>query len=195
MGRVHLGGLRGTGKANAARAACGLFAAAALAPLPAAAQEAYALIGTDIVDSTTIAPDADLNFGQIMPSASGGNVVLTASATATCTTTGGLVHSGACKAAQFSGNSFPQVEMRVMRPSGDRIDLTGPGGTTMRVQDFTFGSTGTTVSLGANGANHRFRIDAPDGAYTFYVGGTLRVGAAQAPGVYTGSFNIRITYN
>jgi hypothetical protein len=197
MGSVHPGGLlRGTREAKAARGACALLAAAALAPLPAAAQSTgYALIGAGIVDSTTLHPDADMDFGLIMPSAAGGNVVMTPSAAPTCTTTGGLIHSGACKAARFTGTSFYQAEMRVKRPNGDRIDLTGPGGATMRVQDFTFASTGTTVSLGANGANHRFRINAPDGSYTFYVGGTLLVGAAQAPGVYNGSFEIRITYD
>ena len=171
-------------------------AVAALAPLPAAAQQqAYALIGAEIVDSTTMHPDADMDFGLIMPSASIGTVVMTPSASPTCTVTGSIVRSGACKAAEFSGVSFPAVEMRVMRPSGDKIDLTGPGGAKMRLDDFTFGSTGATVYLGASGANHRFRIDAPDGAYTFHVGGTLRVGAAQAPGVYSGTFEIRIIYN
>lgn len=195
MGSVHLGGLL-PGKAKAARLACLLIAGAGLASHPAAAQQAsgFALIGAEIADSTTIHPDADMDFGLITPSAPGGNVVMTASAAPTCSVTGGLLHTGACRAAKFIGTSFYQAEMRVMRPSGDRIDLTGPGGATMRVQDFTFGSTAPTAYLGMNGANARFRIDAPDGSYLFYVGGTLRVGPTQAPGVYNGSFEVRITY-
>ena len=97
--------------------------------------------------------------------------------------------------AAFVGFAIANAELRVMRPSGNRIDLTGPGGATMRLDTFTFGSTGTTVSLGQNGANHRFRIDALDGAFRFYVGGTLNVGPAQAVGIYNGTFDIRISYN
>ena len=198
MGSVHLGDLLdGTRTATAARCACALLAAALFAPCPAAAQDGYALVGAAIVDSTTIAPAADMEFGLIMPSASGGNVVMTASATATCTTTGGLIHSGACKAAEFTGSTIPMSQLRVMRPSGDRIDLTGPGGVTMRLQDFTFASPAPTVDLNpnTNGANRRFRIEAPDGSFVFHVGGTWRVGAAQAPGVYTGTFEIRVDYD
>jgi hypothetical protein len=171
------------------------FALAAAIPFPAAAQQAQALVGGEILDSATLTNDADMDFGTIVPSASAGTVVMTPSAPATCTTSGGLVHSGACKAAAFSGLAFFHADLRAQRPNGDRIDLTGPGGATMRLEDFSFGSASPTVSLGANGANHRFRIDATDGSYTFYVGGTLRVGAVQAPGIYTGTFDIRITYN
>lgn len=197
MGSVHSGSLpKGRRRAFAVRLAGLLSAGAALAPFQAAAQQqANALMSAEIGDPTTMHHDADMDFGMIMPSTTLGTVVMTPSATPTCTTTGGLVRSGPCKAAAFTGLAFFHADLRVQRPSGDRIDLVGPGGATMRLQDFTFGSTGTTVSLGANGANHRFRIDAANGAYTFYVGGTLRVGPGQAPGIYDGTFEIRITYN
>lgn len=193
---MHLGDVFG-GARKATAASRALLAAAVLVPCPAAAQDGYALIGAAIVDSTTIAPAADMEFGLIMPTAAGGNVVMTASATATCATTGGLIHSGACKAAAFTGSTTPMSVLRVMRPSGDRIDLTGPGGATMRLQDFTFSSPAPTVDLNpnTNGANRRFRIEAPDGSFVFHVGGTLRVGPSQAPGVYTGTFEIRVDYD
>lgn len=197
MGSGHLGWLLDRKrKANAMRLAHALAVGAALAASPAAAQQqAYATMNVEIGDPTTMHHDADMDFGMIMPSTTLGTVVMTPSATPTCTTTGGIVRTGPCKAATFTGVAFFHADLRVQRPSGDRIDLVGPGGATMRLQDFTFGSTGTTVSLGANGANHRFRVDAADGAYTFYVGGTLRVGARQAPGIYDGTFEVRITYN
>ena len=33
------------------------------------------------------------------------------------------------------------------------------------------------------------------GAQTIYVGGTLNVAKSQRPGVYTGTFNVTVTYN
>jgi len=198
MGLAYLDRVpRGSCKARASRAACVVLAAAALAPLPAAAQQqAPVLIGAEILDAATVRNAADMDFGRIIASSSLGTVVMTPSASPTCATTGGIIRTGPCKAAQFTGLALYQADLRVQRPTGDRIDLTGPGGATMRVQDFTFGSTGATVSLTPNGANpHRFRVDAADGAFLFYVGGTLRVGANQAPGIYNGTFEIRITYN
>lgn len=178
------------------RATCALLAAAALAPVPATAQQqAYATMAAEILDPATLQNDADMDFGDIIPSGVNGTVVMTASATATCTANNGLVRTGPCRAAEFSGIAFQSARLRVQRPNADRIDLAGPGGATMRLQDFSFGSAGTTVNLGANGANHRFRVDAGDGAFTFHVGGTLRVGATQAPGIYYGTFEIRIDYD
>src|SRR5687768_17397685 len=198
MGSVHLGcQLFGADKAGAVRLAGALLTGTTmLAPFPAVAQQqTYALTHTEILDPMTLVNDADMQFGDIIPSGTNGTVMMTPSASPTCTVTGGLIRTGPCQAAEFTGAAFPMADLRVQRPSGDRIDLVGPGGATMRVEDFTFGSTGTTVSLGANGANHRFRVEAADGSYAFHVGGTLRVEAAQAPGVYTGTFEIRITYN
>lgn len=194
MGSVHLGRLpHGTRKAMA----CALLAGAVLAPLPAAAQQAQgiAIMGAEILDAATLQNDADMDFGRITQSLTAGTVVLPASPAPTCTTTGGLVRTGACRAAVFSGLAFAGADLRVMRPSGNSITLSGPGGATMQVNAFTFGSTGTTVYLGNNGANHRFTVNAADGSFTFYVGGTLQVGATQMPGVYNGSFEVRITYN
>lgn len=177
------------------RAACALLAATALAPLPASAQQAYATMAAEILDPGTLQNNADMDFGDIIPSTTNGTVVMTASASAICTVTGGLVRTGPCKAAEFTGLAFQSVQLRVQRPNGDRIDLAGPGGATMRVENFSFGSTGTTADEGGNGANRFFRVNATDGSYGFHVGGTLRVGAAQAPGIYNGTFEIRINYN
>jgi hypothetical protein len=166
--------------------------------LPAAGQSLdNALVRTEIVDSSTLQNDADMDFGDIIPSASAGTVVLTPSATPTCTATPSLVRSGPCKAAEFSGTALAGAQLRVRRPNGNSITLTGPGGATMTVTAFTFGSTAPTVYLGnpGNSPNHRFRVDAPDGSYAFYVGGTLNVGATQLPGIYNGTFEIDVTYN
>ena len=195
MGSVHLGLLpHGTRSARAVPGA--LLAVAVLAPLPAAAQQhqAFAVMHTEIVDSLSLRNGGEMDFGDILPN-TGGTVVIPPSATPTCTTTGALVRSGLCRSPVFEGNSFYMAALRVMRPSGNKITLTGPGGATMEVNTFTFSSTGSTVFLGTTGANSRFRVEAPDGTFTFYVGGTLQVAANQMPGIYNGSFTIRMIYD
>ena len=196
MGWVNPGRLWRTRLATGSHAkACALLAAVLCAPTPAAAQQANALARTQIHPAASLSNDADMDFGDIVPTASNGTVVMTPSATPVCTTTGGLVRTGPCKAALFTGQAFYQADLRVMRPSGNSITLVGPAGATMVVNNFSFGSSAPTVYLGANGANHRFRVDAPDGSFAFYVGGRLNVGANQLPGIYNGTFEIRITYN
>ena len=197
MGSVHPDWQRfGRIRAWAAHLACVLVAVAALAPLPAAAQrQDFALMRSEIADAVTLVNNADMDFGDIFPNATGGLVVMTSTATAVCTTTGGLVRTGVCKSAEFTGLAFLNATLRVQRPSGNRIDLTGPGGATMRLDTFAFGSSGLTAYLGAYGINHRFRVDATDGTFQFFVGGTLHVNPNQAPGRYNGSFQIRLDYN
>lgn len=173
---------------------CAGLAAALSAPTGAQVVD-HAFTRSEVLDTISLQNDADMDFGDIIPSNANGTVVMTPSATPTCTATNGIVRTGPCKAAMFTGTAFPLADLRVMRPSGNRIDLTGPGGRTMRVNAFTFASTGPTTYLGNTGANHRFRVGATDGAYTFYVGGTLNVAANQQPGIYNGTFEIRLTYN
>lgn len=188
---------RGTKDGTGVRAACVLLAVAACAPLPAAAQQANGLMRTQIHPTASLSNDADMDFGDIVPSASTGTVVMTPSATPTCNVTGGLVRSGPCKAAEFSGTAYAGAVLRVRRPIPNGIILAGPAGATMTVTSFTLGSTAPTVYLGSagNSPNHRFRINAADGSYAFYVGGTLNVGTNQLPGIYNGTFQIEVTYN
>ena len=179
-------------------AAGGLLAAALLAPLPALAQsQNSALARTSIVDAITVQNDADMDFGDIIVGSTAGTVVMTASAAPTCTASASLVRSGPCKAAEFSGIAISGATLRVRRPDLDSITLTGPAGATMTVTNFSFGSTGTTLYQGnpGNSPQHRFRINAANGAYTFHVGGRLNVGANQRPGIYNGTFQIDLTYN
>lgn len=182
--------------ATAARVLAALAAVPALVPTTAAAQAvATSQTRLEILDPVTAGIAGDMYFGEITPTGTNGTVVMTPSASATCTTTGGLIRAGVCQAAQFTGTAAYQQEIRVRRPNGDRIDLTGPGGATMRLDSFVFMATAPTVFISANGANTRFRIDDPDGEYVFYAGATLHVAGNQAPGTYTGTFEINITFN
>src|SRR3546814_8109471 len=97
-----------------------------------------------------------MNFGQIAARANPGTVTLSPGATANCATTGGLTRTGTCRAARFDGDVTFLFTLQVQRPTPNRIDLTGPGGATMRVRDFTFSGGPGMLDLGQSGANRRF---------------------------------------
>lgn len=190
--RVRRGAVRrGAAQAAAVLAAAALFApAAAEARAPATAKSA-AVINTPI----SIIGDGDMDFGRIAPRATAGTVVLGPDQTANCTTTGGLVRSGTCRAARFTGRVGFLGQVRISKPTADRITLRGPGGATMLVTGFTFEGGGGMYDLGLSGTSHRFWILNLDGSYTIYAGATLNVGANQAPGRYLGTFSVQIDYN
>jgi uncharacterized protein DUF4402 len=142
-----------------------------------------------------IVNSADMDFGKIAYSASAGTVVLTAAATPSCFTTGSLVQTGNCKAAKFEGIVHFLFGLQVTEPIGNSILLTGPAGATMRLDNFTYGAGSGTLDLGQSGAIHRFWILNVTGSYSFFMGGTLHVGANQAPGIYNGEFQIQLNYN
>src|SRR5690242_9276230 len=80
------------------------FCACAIAgtAVPAAAGTVASQTQASIVTPLSLVKTADMNFGNIaMPGAPGTVVLAPAS---TCTTTGGLVHTGACQAAAFAGS-------------------------------------------------------------------------------------------
>ncbi|WP_338465574.1 DUF4402 domain-containing protein [Novosphingobium sp. ZN18A2] len=68
---------------------------------------------------------------------------------------------------------------------------------------FSISTTDSTVSTGGTTPSTMdFTTNAPakgtldsSGAATFTVGGTLTVGASQAPGSYTGTYDATVTYN
>lgn len=181
------------------RAFGALVASLLLAPVPALGQaDDHALMRSEILDSLVLENEADMDFGDLIPGTADGAVVMTPSATATCSPNSGIVHSGACRAAEFSGNASFLFLLRIDRPAGNQITLVGPGGATMRLDTFTFGvGSGLTTFANGHGPPHqqRYRVYSFDGSFTFYVGGTLRVARNQAPGVYNGTFSITMNYD
>lgn len=181
-------------RVRAAGLAIGLLLA--LAPASAlAATQTLAQTGVVIDDPITVIGVEDMNFGQIAARANPGTVTLSPGATASCATTGGLTRTGICRAARFDGDVTFLFTLQVQRPTPNRIDLTGPGGATMRVRDFTFSGGPGMLDLGQSGANRRFLVLNLSGNYTVYAGATLEVGAYQAPGLYTGTFQVQFNYN
>lgn len=176
-------------------AACVLLAAAALAPVPASAQQDVARQRAEILDPMTVENEADMDFGDIVPGNSNGTVIMTPSATATCTANNGIVRTGTCRAARFDGDVSFLYSLRVTKPAGGQINLVGPAGATMALRNLTFGSGGGMLVLGSTANEHRYLILNVDGSFTVYVGGTLNVARNQRPGVYNGTFALTFNYD
>jgi hypothetical protein len=182
-------------------AACALLVALALLPTSAAAQ----MVQTDsdsarsqavFLTPGSITRTRDMNFGTIAPAITPGTVVLTPEQVATCTASAPLVRTGTCTSARFAIRGKRNNRVRIRQNNGGTITLNGPGGATMFLTNLAFGSTGMTAVNGGNGWDFgNWRIDAVNGITAFWVGGTLNVGAAQAPGVYNGTLVIQIQFN
>ena len=179
--------------------ACALLAALALIPQQASAQSktASANEAAIVLQPGTIVKLTDMSFGTIAGVGTAGTVVLPAQSPATCTTTGGLIHSGACQSASFAirGKHNQHVRIRDAGNSGI-VTLTGPGGATMTMDTMTTRVNGMIVN--GNGQGWKFGnylITDPSGNANFWVGGTLHVAATQAAGLYTGTLTIQIQFN
>lgn len=199
MGRGDLGRRRRTARRTSRLRASGRrFAALTLAliPTPGLAQDTVSSEArVAILGPGSIAKAADMDFGQIAQPGNTGTVVLTPTPTATCTTTGGLVRTGTCRAAEFIVRETGQGRVRIYEENGGTVTLTGPGGATMQITNFTLDVTDMTPINGAGGSLGRFHITSSSGLASFRIGGTLHVAAAQPPGAYTGTLDMRVQFN
>ncbi len=138
----------------------------------------------------TLIEGGPLDFGRIVPAATAQTITI--GANDLCVTTGTLRVVSACRAAEFGGMATRNSIIR-LRVNQNSINLSGPGAA-MLLDNFTVhGSPDLTLQPGAFGFP-RFRINTTSGAFTFKVGGRLRVNGNQAPGVYTGTFVVRLDY-
>lgn len=133
--------------------------------------------------SIAIAKSADLRFGSLVASGSAGTAVINAS-TGARTVTGGVFAAGAT----FGAAGFNVLlcgaggaKRFVVTLPSSAVTLTGSGGGTMTVDTFTQNPTGTIASS----------TNPPPTPFT--VGATLRVGANQTQGTYTGTFSVTVT--
>ena len=147
-------------------------------PARAAAESAVARVVT--LKPLSIVKLADLDFGSIASGTSAGTVVINPN-TGARTVTGGTVAMGAAsEAAQFYTYANANAVMQVTRGALPVLARAG-GGATMNVTALVL--NGPTV-----------RVVNPAGLLDLRVGGTLAVAANQADGVYTGTFEITVTY-
>ena len=196
---MNLGVTSKTGRIRAAMRA--FFALLALSLFPALAQAKEVATASASAQATVVAPltlvkVTDLNFGRIVPRATAGTVTVNVNNSA-CTTTGTIIHQGACQYAEFAGMGTKKMTVRIQVPG--TITLIGPAGATMVVDTITLGTAPELSFIGGNGngvgnGNRRYEIVSNTGIFTFRVAGRLNVNANQRPGVYTGTFNVLVQY-
>ena len=174
------------------------LACAALIAQPAVAQTIVASAGAraTVVEPLGLVKIQDLVFGRIAARPMAGTVTVNPN-TGTCTITGPILRVGQCQYAEFAGFGVRRFTVRIAIPT--TITLTGPGGATMVANTITLGTAPGLVYIGGNGnglgnGNRRYQITSNTGIFTMRVGGRLNVGANQAPGVYTGTFNVTVNY-
>ena len=157
-----------------------LFAAAA-PPLHAATPPVQSGAGAIVLKPLSLLKKDDMDFGTLVPSASGGTATLDP-VTGIVTPTGGIVPlPGGTSPAAFIGAGSRDAPYQIRLPKNP-ITLTRSGGTeTMTVGGWTLDGNSTRL------------INAFE-AFEFKVGAELAVGPNQAPGTYVGTFDVSVQY-
>jgi hypothetical protein len=127
-----------------------------------------------VVEQITISKTQDLGFGGMLQSGTGGTIIISP-------TDGAVTPSGV----QTTGATATRGEFFVNGEDGRSysttldasVDLTGPVGATPMTATLTKDNTGVIF-----------------GGDILFIGGTLNVGINQAPGAYTGAFNVTVDY-
>lgn len=132
----------------------------------------------------------NLDFGAIVAGGTAGTVVVPPTGARTRTggvTLVGSLYSPSSFAGRGQNNQLVQISL-----ASNSIQIRRVSGTQqMTVDTFIIGST-PTAQLTTN--PQVFRITSASGVFNFPVGATLRVGANQVPGLYTGTFTMTLNY-
>ena len=131
----------------------------------------------------TVATTGDLSFGAFA-AGTGGTVTISPQNARTATgdvtlMTGGQFTQGS--SASFDLTGSPNAAYQITLPADNQVALTGSQGGSMSLSSFTSSPSGQG-QLNASGTQ------------TVYVGATLAVGSNQAPGTYSGSFNVTVVF-
>ncbi len=136
-------------------------------------------ISAAIVPAIAITKDTDMNFAHVVASGSAGTVALSLAGSRSATGGATLGSSIGTAAAAFTVSGDPSSLYSISLPASATITS---GGNTMTVNGFASAPSGTgTIGVG--------------GTQTLTVGATLQVGANQAQGTYTGTFDVTVAYN
>ncbi|XHS78934.1 DUF4402 domain-containing protein [Burkholderiaceae bacterium UC74_6] len=128
----------------------------------------------------SLSNSAGLSFGSF---AAGMGGTITVNAVGARSKSGNVVlaSGGVASAAQFLLTGTPGATYTITLPSDGTVVLSN-GGSTMALNSFVSTPSGANIPLGGGGTQ------------IISVGATLTVSAAQAPGNYTGSFNVTVDY-
>lgn len=127
-----------------------------------------------VLDPIAISETQALNFGNISPTGTAGTVAI--STTGTRTNSNVDLLGGSPTQAIFAVTGAGNASFSVSLPSS--VTLTGPE--TITVDTFVHDAGGSPALS--------------SGTATVNVGATLNVGASQAAGTYTGTYNISVNY-
>jgi hypothetical protein len=157
-----------------------LALAPAAAPAGAATASPQATGTALVLRPVSVTKLQDMDFGDLWPTAAG-TAVLEPN-TDTLSTTGGVTRvGGSPHSAEFAGSAQSSAVVNIKLPNQPST-LTRVGGTqTMTVSNFTLEGLSK-------------RAIAAQTAFTFRVGGTLHVAAAQVEGTYVGTFTVTVQY-
>jgi hypothetical protein len=132
-----------------------------------------------ILQHLSLTKNVDLAFGGIITDTDGGSVLIPATAAGTPSYTGLPTQLAATtSAAQFTANGEDDATFAITLPASTIIT---DGTHNMTIDNFV-------SSVGTSG------VQLVSSEKMFYVGATLNIDAAQAAGLYTGSFNVTVTY-
>ena len=145
-----------------------------------------------VIADVTLSKTRDLDFGKIIVPRNG-RLDMSAEETATCTTNNGLTHLGVCETAAFEGQASQGFQLAITVPNRRRFNITGPG-RPLRVRRVTVGDTSGLQFQGRSGNVYNYTVNAADGAFGFHIGARLLFRNNQAPGIYSGTFNIQAEY-
>lgn len=153
----------------------GMVAVAAMASTGAHAATQTATAEVDIIAAVQLAQNDGLDFGVVASSAAAGTVSLpTTSNTRTCSASVTCV--GTAMRGRFTVSNAA---------TGYTVAITVPASTTL-----TSGGNSMNLTLAPSMAS----FVSTGAAQEFFVGGTLSVGANQAAGTYTGTYNVSADY-
>ncbi|MBX9816197.1 MAG: DUF4402 domain-containing protein [Sphingomonas sp.] len=147
---------------------------AAVVAVPAQAETAQGDATVKILQAITVTKAADLNFGNVVPSASAATVSVGEDGTRNCGA--GLNCYGTTTAGAFN----------VTGAAGETVSV---GIDTPTIQ-LSNGSQSMSVAL----STATSALTLAGGTGSFRVAGALSVGANQAAGTYTGQYNVSVNY-
>lgn len=153
--------------------ASSVLAASVMSATAAHADTASADASANILQQVSVTNTADLDFATIVSAPTGSTVVVSSAGAVTCN--GDLVCSGTATAAGFS----------VSGTTGETVDVDVDASVTLTNAD------GDTMSASLSPSVSTILLAGGD---SFTVGGTLSVGADQADGAYSGSFDVDVDY-
>lgn len=145
----------------------------------AATNSATANAGSTVISAVTITKNTNLVFGTAVTGTTAGTVSVAATAAGTQNCTVVVCTGGGNSAASFSLAGAAGYTAVLTIPA--TTSLTGPG-------------TAMTATLSNSLTANKLLLTGNSTTDSFYVGGTLAVGANQVAGAYTGTFTVTVAY-